>query len=240
MAGPRISSREPILSIPPVVLGLLWVMIAVFALQWFLPVAWGRRLEMALAFIPLRFQQGLYNGGDAFSLALPLFGHMFLHGGLIHIASNALWLVIFGTGVARRFGAEQGEGAARLSRNIMFLTYFLLCGLGGVIFYYAIYPSSPVPLVGASGAISGLMAGTFRVVLRPLRGAGRFDRTLARLFSGPVLIATVAFVIMNLLTAFASPSLGEGIRIAWEAHIGGFLVGLLTFPIFDRAASTAR
>jgi len=94
-----------------------------------------------------------------------------------------------------------------------------------------------VPVVGASGAVSGLMAGAFRFIFINPREAV-WPPTLLPLFSRPVILATVIWVVLNVLFGVTgyTPE-GFGRAIAWEAHLGGFFTGLLIFPLFDRRRS---
>ena len=196
----------------------------------------ARQLEVTLAFNPLRFTTGLEAGVSPFELAEPLFGHMFLHGGIDHILFNSLWLLVFGAGVARRLGVDFGGSADRLYRNVLFLTFYLACGLCGVGVYYLLDPNSPVFLVGASGAISGLIGGAIRFITPPDPARGQGPHDLAPLISRPVMVVTLMFVLLNLGTALGVDSIGMEADIAWEAHLGGYFGGLLIFPLFDRLA----
>lgn len=206
----------------------------IFLLQVILPGSAGRWLDETFAFNPLNFLRGIETGESPVWLAVPLFGHMFLHGGVEHVLFNGIWLLIFGTGVARRLGVDFGDSSQRLYRNMLFLTFYLLCGLLAVTFYYALQPSSPIYLIGASGAISGLMGGSMRfVAISPRDAFGRAGR-LAPLTAPPVLVVTLVFVAINLGTAVGVDSMTDnGPEIAWEAHIGGYFAGLLLFPLFD-------
>lgn len=227
--------REPLISTPPVITALAIITIAIYLMQAFLPSSVVLPLEATLAFQPLRFTTGLETGGDPFALAVPLFGHMFLHGGTTHILFNALWMVVFGTGVARRMAVDYGPTDARLIRSSLFLTFYLLCGLGGVMSYHLLQPESPTLLVGASGAISGLLGAAIRFIL-PARGGGRFGSSLASVLSPQVLVVSGAFIALNLATALGIDAMnaGDASIIAWEAHIGGYLTGLFVYPLFDR------
>jgi membrane associated rhomboid family serine protease len=146
-----------------------------------------------------------------------LFGHIFLHGGWLHLFLNTTALLAFGAPVARLFGSSLG-GALRFSG------YFLLCGVLGGLTFWALHPTGGVPLVGASGAISGLMGGAARLIERRGRLSGPFSRGALRF--------VIPWVVLNLLIALAGAALGPAVPIAWEAHLGGLAAGLLLLGVF--------
>lgn len=189
----------------------------------------------ALSFVPIRFLADL-EGGNFLGALTSLVGHVFLHGSLMHLGLNMVWLMAFGSGIARRLCVE-GLPQDR-SRNILvFMTFYIACGIAGGLAQFAADPLSGAVVVGASGAISGLMAGTLRFALRLFVPMGAEYGPLAPLWARPVLISSAVYIGLNVAIG-ASQALmpGEGPLIAWEAHVGGFLFGLLAFPLFDRLA----
>lgn len=144
-----------------------------------------------------------------------LLGHIFLHGGWLHLFLNTTALLAFGAPVARLYGSSPG-GALR------FAAFFLVCGVLGGLTFWALHPAGATPLVGASGAISGLMGAAARLIER--RGM------LGRPFSRVALGFIVPWVVLNLLIALAD--VGFGLPIAWEAHLGGLGAGLLLVGVF--------
>jgi len=146
-----------------------------------------------------------------------------LHGSWAHALMNAVFALTFGAPVARFLGL----GARGVAALVLF---YVVCGALGNLAFAAIHPHEPAMVVGASGAISGLMGAAARLI------AGRG-------WPGPILSAPVlgfggAVVIINLLVALTgmAPGLGDA-TIAWEAHIGGFAAGVL---LFGPAARLAR
>jgi membrane associated rhomboid family serine protease len=135
--------------------------------------------------------------------------YQFLHGGLTHLGVNMLSLVAFGAGVEQRLGAR------------WLLAFYLFCGVVAAFTQFAIGPSSTDLLIGASGAISGL----FGAVLR------------FRVQQKSLWIIVAVWLAMNLLSgqqAIIGSDIGP---VAWVAHIGGFVAGLVLFPIIDRRRS---
>lgn len=156
--------------------------------------------------------------------AMTVFTSMFLHGGFMHLAGNVLYLWIFGNNV------EDAMGHGR------FIVFYLLCGVVAAFGQVLQDPGSEIPMIGASGAISGVLGGYLvlypraRVlVLIPLG----FFMQLVRL---PALwVLGLWFAIQLLSSVFAS---SEGGGVAWFAHIGGFIAGLVLIPFFKRGNVT--
>lgn len=228
------SEREPIFNAPRVVVGLLAAFVAVHVVCSSLPGKQGEWLTTVLAFIPARLAgiAGELPGGEAAAIT-QFVTHIFAHGDVIHLLINSAWFLAFGSSVARRTGV------------VRFLAFFLLCGIGGALFYLAFNPGMLNSMVGASGAISGLMGAAIRFLLRPLSEgdmeglAGETRRpplmSLRATFSDlRILIAVAGWTLLNMVVAWGAPGLADERNIAWEAHLGGFYMGLLTFGLFDR------
>ena len=154
-----------------------------------------------------------------FPVYLTLITSMFLHGGILHLAGNMLFLWVFGDNVEDSLG------------HITFLIYYIVCGLAAGLTQVAISPDEQIPVIGASGAISGVLAAY--LVLFPRAQV----RTL--LFIGPFFTLTriSAFFLIGfwivLQFAIGFLTLGEaGGGVAYFAHIGGFVAGLLITYLF--------
>ena len=150
---------------------------------------------------------------------LTIFTSMFLHGGWFHIIGNMLYLWIFGDNVEDRFGHGR------------FLVFYLASGVAAALAQIAVSPESRVPMVGASGAVSGVLAAY--LVLFPHAGVltlltfGFFVRTVRI----PALIVLGFWIVVQLINGAVTFSLAsggaEGGGVAWFAHIGGFVAGLI-------------
>jgi membrane associated rhomboid family serine protease len=151
--------------------------------------------------------------------ALPFVTYMFLHGGFAHLAANCIWLLAFGPLVARRYG------------SVLFLVYFLLCGIAGAAFYLVLDWGSPDAVVGASAAVSGMMGAAFRVMgPRPLEQAA----VPAPLLSKRILSWSAVWLGVNFVAGMLGLGAGSAVQvIAWQAHIGGYLAGLLLVDPFE-------
>jgi membrane associated rhomboid family serine protease len=153
-----VSKREPIFNVPGVVVMLVGAFIAVHGLRALLPAEQDQWLTAVLAFIPGRLA-GLADelpGGRAATIS-QFVTHIFLHGDFAHLAVNSAWLLAFGSPVARRVG------------GVRFLLFFSLCGVAGALVYTAFAANTLSLMVGASGAISGLMGAAFRFLFQALR-----------------------------------------------------------------------
>jgi membrane associated rhomboid family serine protease len=224
-----VSQRQPIFNAPAVVVTVLAAFVAVHFSYDVLPEEMADRLIELLAFIPARLgsRAGEFAGGRTAG-ATQFVTHLFVHGGLTHLVVNSAWFLAFATPVARRIGTAR------------FLAFFFLCGIGGALLFL---PFNSAPMVGASGAISGLMGAALRFLFLPLMAgdmAALSGEARAPLLSLPTalgnwrIVAAVAFwTAFNVIAAWAAPWSLPGESIAWEAHLGGFFTGLLTFGLFD-------
>ena len=228
-------ARQPFLRAPASVIGLIGVLIAAHLARVLAPAALSEQIVERYALNPARYSSSLLHshGADGVTLldrVLPFFGHMFLHANLTHIAVNCVWLLAFGPVIARRFG-----GAA-------FLVFFVLCGLAGAASYVAFNWGADVSVIGASGAISGLMGAAIRMIHMRQPNFNIAKLPLVPIFSSQVLGFSAVWLTINLLTGLSGLALtGQVESIAWEDHMGGYLVGLLLVGVFERiAALTVR
>jgi len=145
---------------------------------------------------------------------------MFMHAGWLHLGSNMLYLWIFGDNVEDRFG------------HFKFIIFYLICGIAATFSQFAASPGSTVPMLGASGAIAGVLAAY--VVMFPSRNV----RVLMGLWviRLPALVVIGAWFILQLLSGYSLlGGSGDAGGVAYLAHVGGFAVGfLLTFVFRNR------
>jgi membrane associated rhomboid family serine protease len=177
-------------------------------------------LVQALAFIPRRFLLHLFNPFEY----LTIFTSMFMHGGWAHLLSNMLALYIFGDNVEDRMGSGR------------YLVFYLLSGVAAAFAHLVFNPTSAVPTVGASGAISGVLAAYLiffpnaRVItLIPMFFLPWFVEIPALIYLGMWFVSQL----FNGLFAVATGVQAFG-GVAWWAHVGGFVAGLLLAPFFRR------
>lgn len=143
---------------------------------------------------------------------------MFLHGGWMHLIGNMLYLWIFGNNI------EDAMGHGR------FVVFYLLCGIAAALSQAALNPASQIPMIGASGAISGVLGAYLLLhpharvlVLIPLGLLTQIVRIRAMWVLG------FWFLLQLINSAMVS---GEGGGVAWFAHIGGFVAGMALIPLF--------
>lgn len=240
------SSRQPFFSAPAIVTWLLAAFWGVFVFLALAPNDLAARIGVYLALSPADLAANAARVGP-YDKAAGLIGHMFVHSGFQHIATNSLLFLAFGVAVARRLAATGGRAPlfadtfaptqAGPRASVLFLAFFLLSGAAGALAFAVLYWGQPILLVGASGGVSGLFGAVVRLMNRrsPQFTPGR--RPLAALTDPTVLVLTAVFVVMNIAQGvFGFGLSGADIDIAWEAHLGGYFFGLIAFPFFDALA----
>jgi membrane associated rhomboid family serine protease len=239
-------TREPIFNVPAVVLGLVaWLGFIYVMLAWVLPVDESETLLELFAFDPLRYSatnalDGPLPGGLAAGLWTYV-TYAFLHVNLTHLVFNLIWLVAFGTPVARRFGPWR------------FLAFFAFTAATGALAHLISHLGEDVPAIGASAAVLGMMAAALRFVFQPGGPLGLLRLSEAETYRVPakplgamlrdprmLLFVFVWFGLNTLLglPLFAMPGVEES--VAWQAHVGGFVGGLLAFAVFDPVATVPK
>lgn len=250
---------EPILFAPTALIALIGAMLALHATRVYglgLFEEADIRLLDLFAFVPARFalfagladaaavraevldaapglrelRMQLFNifVADGGSHPWTLVTYAFLHGSWEHAVVNCLWMLAFGSPVMERFGAGR------------FLGFFAATAAAAALFQTLFDRTDVSALIGASGAVSGLTAAALRFAIGPgMFGAGQAARFRPAAPLGEalrdrtVLIFIAVWFGINLVAGLGAPFGGEGLRIAWEAHVGGFLAGLLLFSLFD-------
>lgn len=223
--------REPVFNLPPVVLAVIGICVVVYLLQQYvLTEAQNMMLLYDGAFIPVLYT-GQY-GFDWFLLTRP-FTYAFMHGNFTHIAINMVWLAAFGSPLAYRIGV------------LRFALFYAVTGLASVALFWALHPYGEAPLVGASGAISGMMGAAARYGFHVDRSSGRAAFVGALLPVGVALRSRRVMVFLGMLM-LANLAIGlfgfaPGVdgQVAWEAHIGGLMAGFFYLGFFDRPLPAA-
>jgi len=239
-AGAENTTR--IFNLPGVVLAIAAATGLVFILLWLAPERMVRLVEVAGAVSPRRFLAGPQANGGLLGMVAPLFAHMLVHANLPHLLFNSLWLFAFGAPVARRMGAEGAlQSFSAFSRASLFLSFYMLCGAAGALAYIAAHMNELTLLVGASGGVSGLLGALVRFAFNRSSLLGPEYGKISPLSSSVVLVWSLAIIGLNVAVGvFGDAFPGGGANIAWEAHIGGFLFGLFTYPAFDQTARAIR
>lgn len=199
--------REPLFRGPWTVWTIALVILASYAVQ-SLTLDMDEATQL-YAFAPIQLDQGRF---------APLVTALFIHGGWAHAGMNALGALAFGAPAARYLGLGP-RGASG------FFLLYIACGVLSCLGYAAAHLHDTVPLVGASGAVSGLLGASSRLIER--RGA------LSPLATRSVVASAAAWIVINAVMGALhyAPGLGEA-HIAWEAHIAGFFAGLILIRPF--------
>ncbi len=237
--------REPIFNVPGILVALLAALLLVHLGRMLLSEQQEVEFLLTFAFIPARYDSSLVLGG-----AFPGGGgaelwtfvtYAFIHADFVHLGVNCVWLLPFGSATARRFGP------------LRFMLFFLVTAAAGAGMHLATHAGEMFPMVGASASISGTMAAAMRFAFQrggPL-GLWRHDEEAA--YRVPALPLSgvlrdpriLAFLLVwfgsNALFGIGSlPITGSEQSVAWQAHIGGFLAGLILFSWFDPPPDTSR
>ncbi len=212
----------PTRTFPIITIAVILVNIVIFL--------WSRtlstRLEMGFVYkyglVPKELLNSFASRPDLLPYnVLTIFTSMFLHGGFFHVGGNMLYLWIFG---------NNGEDALGHGR---FLVFYTLAGLVAALVQFSFDPASSIPMIGASGAVSGIL-GAYLLLFPRAR-----VKTLIFIF---IFITTVEIPAMVLLTIWFLMQVvfSHGQGVAWFAHIGGFIFGLLMIKVFSIGLSTRR
>jgi membrane associated rhomboid family serine protease len=233
---------EPIFNVPPVLIGVIGVLVLIqLGRDFLLTPDQDLELLVRFAFIPARYseafnQSGTFPGGVGADIWTFL-TYSLLHADYMHLGINSIWLLAFGTPVARRFG------------TVRFLILYAVTAAAGAVAHLWSHGGEIFPMIGASGAVSGMMAAAMRFAFQrggPIEAWRRHDNATYFIPAPPLSVAlrnptVIIFIVtwfgLNLVFGVGS-TLGPGMQqeIAWQAHVGGFLAGLLLFPLFDPVA----
>ncbi len=217
------SGREPLFRAPAVVFWLIAALVVAHLGRVLAPESFSNAVLVNYSFMPARYSQQFLaahnlNPGSWLEQALPFVGYIFIHADVTHLAVNCLWLLAFGPIVARRYG------------GFAFLAFFFICGIAAAAVHLACNWGSADPVIGASGAISGLMAAGIRLLPTLRRPGG----PMAPILSAQVLLFSLFWVIVNLIAAKTGfGTAGDMHLVAWQAHLGGYFVGLFLAGPFD-------
>jgi len=220
-----IRDENPSTSAPVMTLLLLVANIAAFLYEMALPEQALQAFIMERGAVPVRVTtEPLFSGN--FPPALTLLSSMFLHGSFMHLAGNMLYLWIFGNNVEDRTG------------KVRFLLFYLLSGLAAAGVQIVASPHSNVPMIGASGAIAGVL-GAYLLLFPHARVLTLIPIIFfIRLVELPaVLVLGLWFLFQILMSLSQQPGSGG---VAFFAHIGGFVAGMLLIWVFLKRHPAAR
>ena len=214
----------PSRSFPVITISLILINIAAF----FYELSLGRALEPFIeryGVVPALVFVWPQTDLPFTAIALPFLTSMFLHGGWLHLIGNMWYLWIFGDNVEDRLG------------RFMFLLFYLLSGLGAGIVHTILNANATIPSIGASGAIAGVL-GAYLVSYPFARVL-----TLVPIFVFVQVIEVPAMIVLGLwfvmqffsgTAELAASTPGDAGGVAWWAHVGGFVIGMILVGLFPR------
>lgn len=220
-----IRDRNPSGTFPFVTVGIILINVLIF----FIELSLGPQLDSFLfqfGIVPVKVVYSADIPGSTFvNTYFPFLSYMFLHGGFIHLIGNMWYLWIFGDNIEDRLG------------RVKFVSFYLLCGIGSAMIHVYFNSQSGVPCVGASGAISGVL-GAYMVtfpkarvlVLIPLFIIWEFIEL-------PAVVVLGFWFLIQFFSGAAAISSAHGGGVAWWAHIGGFVLGIILIKIFSKSPS---
>jgi membrane associated rhomboid family serine protease len=210
---------NPTIRLPIITLLLIMINTAVFIYELLLGPAIEDSFILNFALVPrhLFSSSGMEGALPAW---VTVFTSMFLHGGLLHVGGNMLYLWIFGNNIEDSMG------------RLRFVVFYFLCGAVAAYAHAVAHQESLVPMIGASGAVSGVLGAYLllfpRARVHTLVVFGFYIRTM----EVPAMFVLGFWVILQFLNALLSSGTGQG--VAWYAHIGGFGAGILLIGLFKR------
>jgi membrane associated rhomboid family serine protease len=229
------------LTIPGAMTALLVLLGAVHLVRILLPIELGEWMIWAFGFVPARYDlpwsDPRFPGGAA-AAVWTFLTYSLLHADLSHIGFNALWMLPFGSALTRRFG------------TVRFYLFMAVTAIAGAVAHLITHQHEVAPMIGASAAVSGAMAGSIRFAF----GHGSFlafgrrsdaesaaqvpALSLPQSLRNPRVLAFLAVWFgINIVFGIGSIAVGATAQsIAWQAHIGGFVAGLVLFSLFDPVA----
>ena len=235
--------REPILTLPGALTAYVLLLAAIHLRVLLPPELEYWTIEM-FGFIPKRYDSTLlampFPGGSG-AKVWSFVTYSLLHANLSHLAFNVLWLLPFGSAVARRFGATR------------FFVFMAVTAIAGAVAHLVSHAHEVAPMIGASASVSGAMAAAIRFAF--VHGSflsfrrGDADAAsqvpalpLLRALRNPRVLAFLGVWFgVNIIFGIGSIAIGvEGVSVAWQAHIGGFFGGLLLFSLFDPVPRAGR
>jgi len=213
---PPQARREPILTLPGALTAYVVLLAVIHVVRLLLPFDTDDLVVEMFGFIPKRYDSTLLDvtfPGGAGAKVWTFVTYSLLHANFTHIGFNVLWLLPFGSALARRFGAAR------------FFLFMAVTAAAGALAHLVSHEHAVAPMIGASASVSGAMAAAIRFAF--VQGSFlSFSRVLGFL---------AVWFGLNIIFGLGSIAIGgtEGVSIAWQAHIGGFLAGLMLFSLFD-------
>ncbi|HYC91964.1 MAG TPA: rhomboid family intramembrane serine protease [Thermoanaerobaculia bacterium] len=210
---------------PAVNRALVAANVLVFFAQLFMGAATERVIQ-TFGFMPARFLEPAAFGYAPWEVAITLVSSLFLHGGFVHLFGNLIYLWVFGGAIEDEMG------------HVRFFFFYLACGAAGSLTHTLLFPTSTIPSIGASGSIAGLL-GAFLVLHPKARIVTLFPLVVYWAMAEiPALLFLPVWFGMQFFSGFLSLQAARGTQevagVAWWAHVGGFLFGMIVAAVWRR------
>ena len=197
---------------PVVTVSLIAANVIIFIYQSLLPSVQVTEFILEYGAVPYYITNGTHFG--------TIFSSMFLHGGILHLGGNMLYLFIFGDNIESVLG------------SLRYLLFYLLCGVAAFASHYLFDLSSQVPMIGASGAISGVL-GAYAVRFPHARVSVLLPMIIIwQVITIPAVLVLGFWFVMQLFSGATGSAQSGG--VAWLAHVGGFVAGVLFMLVWKR------
>ncbi len=197
---------------PAVTISLIAANVIIFIYQSLLPATQVGEFILDFGAVPYYITNGSHLG--------TIFSSMFLHGGLMHLGGNMLYLFIFGDNIESVLG------------SVRYLLFYLLCGVLAFASHYIIDLSSQIPMIGASGAISGVL-GAYAVRFPHARVSVLLPLVIIwQVITIPAVLVLGFWFVLQLFSGATGSAQSGG--VAWLAHVGGFAAGVIFMLVWRR------
>jgi membrane associated rhomboid family serine protease len=208
---------NPTRTFPYVTIFIIGLNIAVYIMEALSPEN-SQQIVYSYGAIPYAITH--FRSTQPISPVLTIFTSMFMHGGILHIAGNMLYFWIFGNNIEDVLG------------HVRFIIFYLFCGVVAAYSYALTAPSSTIPMIGASGAISGILGAYLLLFPKARVHTLIFFGIFIQVVQVPALIVIGFWAIIQLVSGLFTEGMQSHGGIAWFAHVGGFATGLLTIRLW--------
>lgn len=226
---------QPVFFVPRIIIASIGLLAAVHVLRTLLIPELDQFVVVMFGVMPARYQPGIISAfpGGAWSALVSFFTYAFLHADFTHLAINCAWLLAFGSAVVRLIG------------NTRFVALYLICDVFAALVHIIVDHASLTPMVGASGAISGMMGAAFRAAMLDMmdgpaatglagNAAVRPRLRLLPLYDRRFLTLSGVWLAVNVIFGLTGIQVSETVlMIAWDAHIAGFVAGAILIGFFS-------
>ncbi len=220
-----IKDDNPTRTVPFVTVSLIILNCVIYLYQMILPGELSHLLTLKFGVVPYEITHFVDVRPE---IPIPTFftviTSQFLHGSIFHLGGNMLYLWIFGNNIEDIMG------------HLRFLGFYLICGILAALAHIILQPTSTIPTIGASGAISGVLGAYLLRFPKAKVLVVLWLFFIIRLIYVPALVVLGFWIIIQIFSGFGSLGSSGG-GVAWFAHIGGFFAGMILLKVFERRRS---